>query len=127
MLRTFFTILILMSIGACTQRPVVDLALADVAIKAAQKARADSLATDQFRQAENFYLRAKKDFNEGYFDSCKKFANQARILAEQAEYHSLLKQNQVKSKTDGKAPLPGSVPGHEYQGNPNYPGPEGPE
>lgn len=145
-MRKYFSfILLFLTYGACSQRPVVDLTLADVALKAAQKVRADSLAPDQYRQAENFYLRAKKDFAEGYFDSCKKYANQARLLAEQAEYHSLLKQNQVKTKTgiseEGRAPLPAGVPSYsnggqappppgtqDYQNNPNsYPAPEGPE
>lgn len=127
-----FTFL-LFSIGACTQRPVVDLTLADVALKAAQKVRADSLAPDQYRQAENFFLRAKKDFAEGYYDSCKKYATQARLLAEQAEYRSLLKQNQVKTRTgvpeEGRAPIQ-SAPGGDFQGSGGgqaYPGPEGPE
>jgi len=130
--------LILLTYGACTQRPVVDLTLADVALKAAQKVRADSLAPDQYRQAENFYLRAKKDFAEGYYDSCKKYSNQARLLAEQAEYRSLLKQNQVRTKTGDsddsrlraqpEMQAPGGV--QDFQGSSGgsaYPGPEGPE
>jgi hypothetical protein len=87
------------------------LALADTAMKAAQKAKADSLATDQFRKAENYYLRAKKDFAEGYFDSCKKFANQARMTAEQAEFLALKKQSVLKNKpvdddSSASAPAP---------------------
>lgn len=88
----------------CHPRPVEDLALADVAVKAAQKVKADALAPDAFRKAENFYLRAKQDYKEGYFDSAKKFANQARIAAEQAEYKSLLKQSQVKGRAEDEPP-----------------------
>ena len=72
-----------------------------MALKAAQKVKADSLAPDFFRKAENFYLRAKKDFIEGYYDSCKKFANQARMMAEKAEYRALQKQTQIKNKVVG--------------------------
>lgn len=83
---------------ACHPRPLEDLALADVAVKAAQKVRADSLAPDLFRKAENFYLRAKKDYAEGYYESSRKFSEQARLMAEQAEYKALLKQTQLKGR-----------------------------
>lgn len=83
---------------SCHPRPIEELALADVAVKAAQKVKADALAPDHFRKAENFYLRAKKDYNEGYYESAKKFAEQARLMAEQAEYKALLKQTQLKGR-----------------------------
>ena len=93
----FITLSLLL--GACASRPIEELILADVAVKAAQKVKADALAPDAFRKAENHYLRAKKDYNDGYFDSSRKYANEARVLAEQAEYKALFKQNQVKSRT----------------------------
>ena len=94
--------------SACHPRPVEDLALADVAIRAAQKVKADSLAPDTFRKAENYYLRAKRDFGDGYFDSAKKFATDARKLAEQAEYRALAKQSQLKNRPEeeGQPPPP---------------------
>lgn len=88
--------ILLLGVTACHPRPMEDMILADVALKAAQKVKAEVLAPDMFRKAENFLLRAKKDFNEGYYDSAKKFANQARQTAEQAEYQSLLKQTELK-------------------------------
>lgn len=80
----------------CQHKPVQEFILADVALRSAQKAKADVLAADTFRKAENFFLRAKRDYQEGYFDSCKKYATEARTLAEQAEYLAILKQNQTK-------------------------------
>ncbi len=94
-------LLIIVGLVACHPRPTEELAIADVALKAAQKVKADSLAPDFFRKAENFYLRAKKDFTEGYYDSCKKFANQARMMAEKAEYRALQKQTQIKNRVVG--------------------------
>lgn len=91
-------ILLILGLAACHPRPIDDLAIADVAIKAAQKVKADALAPDFFRKAENFYLRAKKDFAEGYYDSSKKFATQARMMAEKAEYRALQRQSQSKTK-----------------------------
>lgn len=84
---------------ACHPRPVDDLVLAEVAVRSAQKVKADSLSPDLFRKAENHYLRAKKDYQEGYYDSCRKNANEARMLAERAEYGALLKQTQIKDRT----------------------------
>jgi hypothetical protein len=97
----------LLTFAACHPRPSEELALADVAVKAAQKVKADALAPDLYRKAENFYLRAKKDYNEGYYDSSRKFAEQARVMAEKAEYKSLLRQTQLKGKSpDDEAPPP---------------------
>src|SRR5262249_3538357 len=96
----------LLFFSACSSRPVEDLALADVALKAAQRNKADMMAPDAYRKAENYYLRAKKDYQEGYFDSAKKNANEARMAAEQSEYQALLKQSQVRSKTLDEPDLP---------------------
>lgn len=96
MQKLFVALLFLFVLG-CSSKPVTELVLADVALKAAQKAKADSLATDFFRKAENHYLRAKKDYREGYFESCRRYANEARILAEKAEYRAILKQAQIKA------------------------------
>ncbi len=95
-MNVVFRLLLLTFLAGCESRPTKELALADVAIRAAQKVKAESLATDDFRRAENFYLRAKKDFAEGYFDSCRKFATDARLSAERAEFKALSKQ--LKSK-----------------------------
>lgn len=86
----------------CASRPIDEMTLADTAIKAAQKAKADALAPDDYRRAENFYLRAKRDYAEGYFQSARKFARDARIAAERAEFTALKKQAQLRS-TDPSA------------------------
>jgi hypothetical protein len=95
-LAPFFILCLVLS--GCASRPLEELVLADVALRAAQKVKADALSPDAYRKAENFYLRAKKDYAEGYFDSCKKFSADARLMAEQAEYRALLKQSQVKGQ-----------------------------
>lgn len=103
---SFVLLGILLAEAACHPRPVEDLALADVALRAAQKVKADALAPDAYRKAENFYLRAKRDYKDGYFDSAKNYAEQARAYAEQAEFKSLLKQSQIKAKPDDDQPPP---------------------
>ncbi len=100
---------LLLTIVGCAHRPIDEMILADVAVKAAQKSKADTLAPDLFRRAENYYLRAKKDYKEGYFDQCKENANSARILAEQAEFKAL--QKSTKRATSSGSELDGaSVP-----------------
>lgn len=95
---------------ACQSRPVRELAIADVALKSAQKVKADALAPDAYRQAENYYLRAKKDFADGYFDSSRKYADLARTSAEKAEYLSLLKQSKLKAQSEGGGYPGGATP-----------------
>lgn len=85
-------------LSGCESRPIKELALADVAIRSAQKVKAESLATDEFRRAENYYLRAKKDYADGYYDSSRKYAVDARLSAERAEYTALAKQQKVKAR-----------------------------
>lgn len=103
-LRTLFAGIVVMLLMSCQGRPVRELILADVALRSAQKAKADALSPDGFRKAENFYLRAKKDFTDGYYDACRKHANQARLLAEKAEYRANWKQTRAKEKVLGDSP-----------------------
>mgnify|MGYP005860052799 CR=1 FL=1 len=88
-------------LSACASRPINEMTLADTALKAAQKAKADALAPDDYRRAENFFLRAKRDYDEGYFESARKFARDARLAAERAEFTALKKQAQLKSADPG--------------------------
>ena len=95
-LNKFFLItFILVGVG-CSSKPLHELILADVALKASQKAKADSLSPDLYRKAENHLLRAKRDYREGYYESCRKFADKARILAERAEYRAVKKTSRLR-------------------------------
>ena len=90
-------------------------------MKAAQKVKADALAVDEFRKAENYFLRAKKDFSDGYFDSSRKYANEARMAAERAEYQAIWKATRIKEKGGDKsnnippAPEYGDTPYEDFQ------------
>lgn len=101
-MRHVGSFLISVLLAGCAAKPVEYLVFADVAIKAAQKAKADSLASTTYRQAENNYLRAKKDYVDGYYASSQQFANDARRLAEQAEFQSIAKQNRLGGASDSK-------------------------
>jgi hypothetical protein len=101
-----FLFFILFGVISCQSRPVKELALADLALKSAQKAKADSLSEETYRKAENYYLRAKKDYAEGYFGSSGKFAEQARAFAEKAEFIALYKQGKARGKDPEKNAIP---------------------
>lgn len=121
-----FLVPLALALAGCHPRPIEDLVLADVALRAAQKAKADALAVDYYRKAENNYLRAKKDFADGYFDSCRKHSNDSRMLAEQAEFYALMKQSQTKDRpSDDPGIQPGSPPQGPPPGGPPGP-PDGP-
>jgi hypothetical protein len=109
--KQLFAFSALIFLVGCESRPVKELALADVAIRSAQKVKAESLSTDDFRRAENYFLRAKKDFSEGYFDSSRKYAQEARLAAERAEFSALQKQQKLKGRDDSPSadPPPGST------------------
>ena len=100
--------LLLLSAGCGSHRPIEELTMADLAVKSAQKSKADVLASDLFRKAENLFLRAKRDYSEGYFESSRKFSTEARLSAEQAEFQALLKQTKVHSADTG-SPAPAAA------------------
>ncbi len=100
MIRLFLLFVLM----GCASRPVKEMLAADVALKAAQKAKADSSSSDLFRRAENYYWRAKKDYRDGYFDSAKKNAEEARLAAERAEYDAVQKQQSLQGPPDSPAP-----------------------
>ncbi len=116
-------VVVMVTVTSCQSRPVQELALADVAIKAAQKSKADALAPDAYRKAENNYLRAKKDYSDGYYDSAKNYAKQARVLAEQAEYKALVKQSQLKGPAE-EGGTSGDQPPSDAQPSSDPPAPE---
>lgn len=96
----FGTAIFILGLMGCSSKPIDEMILADAAVRSAQKAKADAVAVDAYRKAENFYLRAKRDYADGYYDAARKHANEARILAEKAEFKALQKQTAAKPKPE---------------------------
>lgn len=86
--------LILLTLGACgltTTRPKVEMSLAQAAFMAAKEAGADVHAPNVFRQAEDYYLKAKSAYRRKYFNKAQEYALLSKKFSEQAEYQAIRK------------------------------------
>jgi len=89
-----FGFLFLILLGACglaTTRPKVEMSLAQAAFLAAKEAGADVLASNTFRQAEDYYLKAKSAYRRKYFNKAYEYALLSKKFSEQAEYQAIRK------------------------------------
>ncbi len=114
-------------------RPAQEMSNMEVSLKAAKEVNADVLAPELFRSASEIGIRARRDYRFKNFESAKKLADQARSLAERAEFESL--RNGAKREsipTDplsepSYAPVPIGTPGDSQAptGAPATPGTPG--
>jgi hypothetical protein len=70
-------------------RPAQEMSNMDVAIRAAKEVNADLLAPEMYRGALEKSLLAKKEYRFKNFLNARNLANEARDLAEKAEYQSI--------------------------------------
>lgn len=84
-------LLILGSCGLATTRPKVEMSLAQAAFMAAKEAGADVHASNTFRKAEDYYLKAKSAYRRKYFNKAQEYALLSKKFSEQAEYQSIRK------------------------------------
>lgn len=85
---------VLFLLGACglaTTRPKVEMSLAQAAFLAAKEAGADIHASNTFRKAEDFYLKAKSAYRRKYFNKAQEYALLSKKYSEQAEYQAVRK------------------------------------
>jgi len=85
---------LLFILGACglaTTRPKVEMSLAQAAFLAAKEAGADIHASNTFRKAEDFYLKAKSAYRRKYFNKAQEYALLSKKYSEQAEYQAVRK------------------------------------
>jgi hypothetical protein len=86
--------LILILFGSCgiaTTRPKVEMSLAQAAFLAAKEAGADVHASNLYRQAEDYYLKAKSAYRRKYFNKAQEYALLSKKFSEQAEYAAVRK------------------------------------
>ena len=87
-------IVLLFILGACgltTTRPKVEMSLAQAAFMAAKESGADVHASNLYRQAEDYYLKAKSAYRRKYFQKAQEYALLSKKFSEQAEYASVRK------------------------------------
>jgi hypothetical protein len=78
--------------GACSVtavRPAQEMSNMEVSIRAAKEVNADVLAPELFRSAQESSLLARREYRYKNFEAAKKYADQARVYAERAEFESL--------------------------------------
>jgi|SRR5665647_1853441 len=92
-MKFFFLVLFstLVSCGLATTRPKVEMSLAQAAFMAAKEAGADVHASNLFRKAEDYYLKAKSAYRRKYFNKAQEYALLSKKYSEQAEYSAVRK------------------------------------
>jgi hypothetical protein len=70
-------------------RPVQDMSQTGAALRAAKEVQADTVAPELYRQASEYFLKAKREYKLKNFDFAKTYAERARRLAEQAEFEAI--------------------------------------
>ena len=81
-----------LSAPGCTlfyTRPVQNMSDTSAAIKAAREVQADTLAPELFRQSNEWFFRAKREYRTKNFELAAEYAHKARFFAEQAEYEAM--------------------------------------
>lgn len=85
----FFFLVLAFSLASCSlfkTRPTQEMSDTNAAIKAAKEVQADVLAPDLYRQANDWWRRARKEYRFKNFQLAEDYAKKARHLAEQAEF-----------------------------------------
>jgi hypothetical protein len=70
-------------------RPTQEMSDTSSAIRAAREVQADTLAPELYRQSNEWFFRAKREYKFKNFKLAKEYADKARFFAEQAEFESL--------------------------------------
>lgn len=83
--------------GLATTRPKLEMSMAAAAFMAAKEAKAETLAPNIFRKAEEYYLKAKSSYRRKYFNKAKQYATLSQKFSEQAEFSAVKKNDPDKS------------------------------
>jgi hypothetical protein len=101
---------VLASCSLFKTRPVQEMSDTAAAMKAAKDAQADINAPVLYREANEWWQKAKAEYKYKNFEEAEAYAKKARKLAEQAEFEVLKNPGQrVESPVDSGAPT-GSEP-----------------
>lgn len=114
-------------LGGCTilaSRPVQLMSETGAAIRAAKEVQADTLAPELYRQANEWYFKAKHEYKFKNFHLAKEYATKARNFAELAEFQSIRNGGKVSEPPPPEAtpaaapypyPTPTGVPADELE------------
>lgn len=87
--RFFFFSVLSLSLSGCTVaavRPIQEMSNTTAALRAAKEVQADVLAPELYRQANEWYINANREYRLKNFKEAEEYGQKARKLAEQAEF-----------------------------------------
>ena len=87
-----FSILVLILSGGCSTlatRPTQEMSYTSSALKSAKEVQADVLAPELYRQANEWFMKARSEFRFKNFDLALKYAKKSRNYAEEAEFEAI--------------------------------------
>ena len=127
MIRFAVVLALLFTAGSCAltaTRPVQEMSDTGAAIRAAKEVQADTLAPELYRQANEWFLKARREYKFKNFLFAKEYAGKARKFAEQAEFEAI---KNGGNRTDIAPPdLAGPAPAPQPEPSPYaYPTPQG--
>jgi hypothetical protein len=106
--------LALASFFACssltTTRPVQEMSDTNAAIKAAKDVQADTIAPELYREASEWWRKARHEYRFKNFDLALEYAKKARKLAERAELEAIQNNGQHVDNPPDPTPTPASSP-----------------
>ncbi|MGK5082952.1 DUF4398 domain-containing protein [Bdellovibrionota bacterium FG-1] len=91
-LVSLLTLSFTVSLGGCAilgTRPVQEMSNTAASIRAAREVQADTLAPELFRQANEWFFKAKREYKFKNFDLAQSYAKKARLFAEEAEFEAI--------------------------------------
>lgn len=125
-LAVFVSLAVLSSCSLFKTRPVQEMSDTAAAMKAAKDAQADVIAPVLYREANEWWQKAKAEYKYKNFEDAEAYAIKARKLAEQAEFEVLKNPGQRTESPmdDGSASQPPPAPAPADTPYP-YPSPTG--
>jgi hypothetical protein len=84
-----FSILTIFSCALTATRPTQEMSDTTAAIRAAKEVQADTLAPELYRQANEWFFRARNEYKFKNFSFADEYAKKAKKFAEQAEFEAL--------------------------------------
>jgi hypothetical protein len=100
-------LLICVSCSLFKTRPVQEMSDTAAALKAAKEAQADVIAPVLYREANEWWTKAKAEYKYKNFEAAENYAIKARKLAEQAEFEAIKNPSQrTESSVDTSTSTP---------------------
>ena len=113
---SLFLFLAAFSLSSCSlfvTRPVQEMSETAAAIRAAKEVQADTLTPELYRQATEYFFKAKREYKFKNFSKSKDYLEKSKSYAERAEFESL-RQGAVRTDNGGVNPFspidPGAIP-----------------